>query len=146
MTPAERVAAALGERFDVLDSAAMGEHPAFRCAVADALALVGDEDAVVAQVVRLGPLTGSHDPHRVVVSRLRRVPGLAATRRRIAEELAEERRWAAVDTAARRGETLRALVERGALFPDEAVDVLRRELVDPDLSAVALAALTGGRS
>lgn len=146
MTPAERVAGALAERFEMLDAPAMVRVPAFCASARTALAAAGSVDAVVHEVASLGPLSGARDPHRVTVARLRQVPALVADRARLLDELAEERRWAALDSAVRRGETLRALVDRGALFSDEAVDTLRRELADDDLRAVALAALEGDKS
>lgn len=141
MNPAERIAFALSEQLAGLDVAAMAAHPAFRHAVETALAVSGETE-VVAQVVGLGPLTGALNPHAVVVSRLRKVPALVADRLRIADEHEEVRRWTAVDRAARRGETLRALVERGDLFADEATAMVGREFDDPDLAAIAIAAVT----
>jgi len=143
VTPAERIATALAERFDVLDAPAMVRVRAFRAGATAALAAAGSVEAVVREVASLGELSGARDPHRVIVARLRQVPALVADRTRLGDELAESRRWAALDMAARRGETLRALVDRGALFANEAADTLRRELADDDLRAVALAVLEG---
>lgn len=143
MTRAERLAYALAARLDGLDAAAMAAHPAFRKAVAAALA-VADELAVVEQVAALGGLAGARNPHAVVVSRLRELPQLAEDRRRMADEQAEARRWAAVDRAARRGETLRALVQRGDLFADEAERLVASEFADGDLRGIAETALAGG--
>ena len=144
MNRAERVAFAITERFDEIDAVAMAAHPAFQKALADALDVL-DEAGVVAEVVAGGTLAHARNPHAVIVFRLRRLPELVANRDRLTGEVAEERRWAEVDAAVRRGETLRALVDRGALFPDEAQETLRRELADEELRAIALAALGLGR-
>lgn len=143
MTRAERIAYALAARLDGLDAAAMAAHPAFTKALAAALA-VADERSVVEQVVALGGLAGARNAHAVVVSRLRELPALDADRRRLTDEAAEVSRWAAVNRAAKRGETLRAQVERGDIFPDEAVHILAREFDDADLRGLAAAALAGG--
>ena len=145
MTRAERIAFALGERFPELDAAAMSEHPAFLQAVAAALT-IADERAIVEQVAALGGLAGARNVHAVIVGRLRELPQLAEDRRRLADEESEARRWVAVDRAAKRGETLRALVERGDIFADEAADVLAREFSDDDLRSIADAALSRGGS
>lgn len=143
MTAAERVALALAEHFGGLDVAAMACHSAFRQAVDGALAVLGEETAV-ARVVAQGSLTGARNPHAVIVARLRQLPALEGDRRRLMDDHEEARRWAAVDRAARRGETLRALVERGDLFEDEAGAMLSREFEDDDLRGLAAAALIGG--
>lgn len=142
MTAAERIALALAERFDGLEVPAMAHHSAFRQAVDGALAVL-DEETVVARVVAQGPLTGARNPHAVIVARLRQLPALEGDRHRLMDDHEEARRWAAVDRAARRGETLRALVERGELYPDEAAGMLAREF-DDDLRGMAAAALIGG--
>ena len=143
MTSAERVASLLGEHFAELDPASLARHRAFRRAVGAALDLVPVE-VVVAQVIALGCLKGARNSHAVIVHRLRQLPDIASDRARLADELSEKRRWVAVSAAAHRGETLRALVDGGALFPDEAGELLRRELPDDDLLAIAQAALEGG--
>ena len=145
MTPFERVAFALVDKLGGLDAAAMARHPAFVRALAAALA-VGDEASVIAQVVAQGGLAHARNPHAVVVRRLSALPGLTADRRRIADELAESARWRQVDRAAGRGETLRALVERGDLFADEAERMVADEFADADLRGIAMAPLAGGAS
>ena len=145
MTAVERIAHRLGEYFAALEVPAMARHSAFRQAVEGALAVLAEE-AVVARVVAQGPLTGARNPHAVIVARLRQLPALEAGRRRLMDENEEARRWAAVDRAARRGETLRALVERGDLFADEAGAMLSREFEDDDLRGLAAAALAGGQT
>jgi hypothetical protein len=146
VTAVEQVAQALAARFAILDAPAMLRVPTFRAAAADALHAAGSVDRVVDEVGALGALTGARWPHRLLVARLRQVPELLADRARLAAEAAEVARWAAVDRAVHRGASLRVLVDRGDLFAGEAATVLRSELPDDDLRAVALAALTGGRS
>ncbi len=121
----------------------MARHPTFVRAVAAALA-VADEESVVEQVVALGGLAGARKPHAVIVARLRELPAIAADRRRMAEDEAEAARWAAVDRAVKRGETLRALVERGDIYADEARSMLAQDFADDGLRAIAAAALGGG--
>ncbi len=145
MSAAERVAFAIAEKLGGLDAAAMARHPAFVRAVAAALKVL-DEDDLVAQVVALGGLAGARNPHAVIVARLRELPAIAADRRRIAEDVAEVARWAAVDWAAKRGVTLRALVDRGDIFEDEARSMLASEFTDDGLRGIAAAALAGGSS
>lgn len=143
MTAAERIAWALADQLGGLDAAAMAARPPFVRAVAAALA-VADEAAIVEQVVGMGTLAGARNRHAVVVDRLRAIPSLVAARRQVADERAEAARWCQVDRAARRGESLRALVDRGDLFGDEAQGMLRREFEDDDLLGIGLAALAGG--
>lgn len=142
MTAVERVAFALAQRFPELDAVAMAAHLAFVKALAAALT-IADEASVVEQVVAMGSLFGARNAHAVVVARLRALPRLAEDRRRIVAALTESARWVAVDRAARRGENLRQLVERGDLFPDEAERMVASEFADDDLRGIATAALTG---
>ncbi|MDA8314738.1 MAG: hypothetical protein M0010_06125 [Actinomycetota bacterium] len=143
MTAAERVAWALASRLPGLNAAAMSEHVAFVRALHAALA-IADEQSIVAQVVALGGLQAARNPGAVVVARLRQLPALAAKGKRIADEATEVARWRRVDAAARRGETLRELVAAGTIYPDEATRMLREELPDHGLRAIAEAALVGG--
>ena len=147
MTATLRIAVALGAAFPELDVRAMAHRPPFIAAVGDAVtALDGDADTVVAFVVNRGTLAGARNPHGVVVARLRELVAVERDRRAVVDEREEARRWAAVDRAARRGETLRALVERGDLFADEAGAMLSREFEDDDLRGIAAAALSGGQT
>lgn len=145
MSELERLAAALAERFPQLDAPAMCHVPAFVSAAAAALRAVGSVEGVVREVGALGDLEGARRPHAVITARLRQVPALLADRARLLDEGAESKRWALVDRAAQRGESLRALVDAGQLYGDEAADMLRRELADPGLLGIAVAALEGGR-
>ena len=133
----------LAERFG-LDVSRIGRPDVFAGSVADAVAVLGSPGAVLDEVVALGPLRGAREPWGVLLGRLRRIPADHAERRQAAADHSEATRWAAVDRAARRGETLRALVARGSLFDDEAAEQVAAEFTDADLRATALAALTGG--
>ena len=140
----DKLAQALGERFPQLDVPKFRRHPAFRRRGADAIAALGGVAQVVAEVGAYGELRGAANPHGVVVARLGWAVADHAERRQVADDRAEADRWAAVDRAARRGETLRALVARGVMFDDEAVEQVAVEFADADLRATALAALDGG--
>ena len=135
---------ALGERFPQLDVPKFRRHPAFRRRGADAIASLGGVAQVVAEVGAYGELRGAANPYGVVVARLGWAVADHAERQQVADDRAEADRWAAVDRAARRGETLRALVERGVMFSDEAAEQVAAEFTDVDLRATALAALDGG--
>jgi len=135
----------LAERFG-LDPAGIARPDVFAAAVADAVAVLGSPDAVVDEVVSGGPLRGAQRGWAVVLDRLRRIPADHAARQRVDEDRAEIKRWAAVDRAVRRGETLRSLVERGVEYEDTALEQLAAEFPDPELRALAVAALTGGGS
>lgn len=137
------LARALGERFPVLNVIAMRRVQAFRVAADEACRVLGDVGAVVAAVATYGELAGCRNPHAVLVSRLRWLVDDAAERGRLADEAHEAARWAAVDRAAKRGKTLRALVNRGELFADEAAGMIAREIPEEDLQALAMAALGG---
>ncbi len=140
------LAQALGERFPQLDVPKFRRHPAFRRRGADAIASLGSVAQVVAEVGAYGELRGAANPYGVVVARLDWAVADHAERRQVADDRSEADRWAAVDRAARRGETLRALVARGLMFADEAAEQVAAEYRDPELHAIALAALDGGAS
>lgn len=133
----------LAERFG-LDVSRIGRPDVFAGAVADAVAVLGSPGAVLDEVVALGPLRGARQPWGVLLGRLRRIPADHAERQQVADDRAEADRWEAVDRAARRGETLRSLVARGLMFDDEAAEQVAAEYPDPELHAIAEAALTGG--
>ena len=145
MNAAERVARALAREFPCVNPALLARRPAFRSALADALAVMSETE-VVERVTTLGALTGARDVCAVLIARLREIRALDEDRRRMADETAEAARWAGLDRAARRGEALRALVDRGDLYADEAADVLAREFSDDDLRSIADAALSRGGS
>jgi hypothetical protein len=142
MSPHERVAVALAERF-VLRPRLLLCSVAFRMAVTEALGTV-TEDELLGWVVDGGELTGVRNAYAAVIARVRRVPEHVAADRRVRDDVAEASRWARVDHAVRRGETLRSLVADGELFLDEAAELVSTEFADSDLRSLALAALKGG--
>jgi len=133
----------LAQRFG-LDPERIARLDVFAAAVSDAVAALGSPALVVDEVVAAGPLRGARDGWSVILGRLRRIPADHAARRQAQEDRAEIKRWAAVDRAVRRGETLRSLVERGVEYEDTALEQLAAEFPDSELRAVAVAALTGG--
>jgi len=143
MSAARRLAQALADQLDGLDPVLLARRAPFVAAVSAALGVV-DEAKLVALVVESGSLAGSLSPYGVVISRVRDVPRICAERRQVADDRSEADRWAGVDRAARRGETLRSLVARGLMFDDEAAQQVAAEFTEADLRATALAALTGG--
>jgi hypothetical protein len=144
VTPAQRVAVALAREFPGIDAGLLASRPPFRLAVRDVLRFMS-EDAVVAEVVELGSLGGARSCYGVVITRLRDLPELVANRAQLADEVNEGNRWRRLDRAVCRGETLRALVDRGELFIDEAAGMVNREFIDADVRVVAMAALEGRR-
>ena len=142
MNPAEEVACGLAERFTGIDGSRLLHKPVFREAAELACALMPPEK-VVALVADDGGLDGARDASAVLIGRLRRLPELVAERRRLAEHRDASRRRRHVETAARRGESLRALVSGGRLYADEALTAITGEFTDADLRAVAVAALEG---
>jgi len=143
MSAARRLAQALADQLDGLDPVLLARRAPFVAAVSAALGVV-DEAKLVALVVESGSLAGSRSPYGVVISRVRDVPRICAERRQVANDRSEAGRWQAIDRAARRGETLRVLVAQHAIFPDEASEMVAAEFDDPDLAAIAIAALGGG--
>ena len=137
------VLAAIAKHFD-LDVSRIGRPDLFEQAITSALAMMPPA-SLVGEVVALGELRGVRQPWGVILTRLRQLPARWAARREVLGEAAEAARWRLVDRAARRGETLRALVARGDLRLDEASEQLGADFQsDSDLLAIAQAALTGG--
>lgn len=144
MSPVEYLAVKLAEHFPGIDAAVLARRSSFREAVAAAFE-VAPSEVVLAEVVKLGSLTGARNPYAVLIFRLRELPAALIDCTRLSDEVDEGRRWAAVDRAAHRGETLRELVDRGELFPDEAVSAVAREFDDADLRGIAAVALQESR-
>ena len=140
-----RVALGLAQSFGEVEAARLARAAAFRAAVDAALAIM-PEERLVAEVVAEGSLRGAANPYGVLITRVRRAPEHVAEEARMSEELAEAARWRRVDKAVKRGETLRALVERGDLSELEAVEQLGSDFPDDaDLLALAKAAVLGGQ-
>ena len=134
---------ALAEQLGGLDVQAMAARRPFVIAVEQALA-VATEAEVVAQVVGMGSLAGSRNPHAVVVSRLQQVPTLAAMRARAAAEASAQARRDAIARAARHGARL-ARVD--GLDAENAAGMLRDAYAaDSEALAAALGALEGRRA
>ena len=142
MTGAERIALALAQRFPELDAALLARRPPFRAALADALAVMSEAE-IVEHVTTLGALTGARNGYGVLIARLREIRALDEDRRRMVDEEGEAARWRRVDAAARRGESLRQLVDAGTIFADEAAHLVASEFPDEDLRGIARAALGG---
>jgi hypothetical protein len=139
----ERVALALARHFEV-NPALIMKASAFHIAL-DAALMVMSEEAVIDGVLAKGSLRGALNPYGVLFARIRTLVSDIEDRLRLEGDEAEASRWRRVDAAANRGETLGALVAAGRLFVDEAVEMLAREFTDPDLQAIAMAALDGRR-
>lgn len=142
MNAAERVARALAREFPCVNPALLARRPAFRSALADALAVMSETE-VVEHVTTLGALTGARNGYGVLIARLREIRALDEDRRRMVDEEGEAARWRRVDAAARRGESLRQLVDAGTIFADEAAHLVASEFPDEDLRGIARAALGG---
>lgn len=140
---ADFVLTQLAQRFD-LERGRLRCPGAFEQAITAALALV-PASVLIDEVAGLGGLGAARDPWAVLLSRVRRLPEFLGELGRQREEQVEAARWQRVDRAAKRGETLRALVARGDLGLDEAGEQLGADFQsDSDLLAIARAALTGG--
>lgn len=134
----------LAEHFGI-DAPPLVRAEALRSAVREALTLMSI-DEVLARLIDDGPLTGARSPYAVLIGRARQLSEDVRLRTRMAEEAAESRRWAEINRAARRGETLRELVDQGVMFLDEVEELLATEFANEDIRAFALDALRGGPS
>ncbi len=142
MNAVERITVELAGHF-AIEPVPLINASAFRYAVKEALSVM-TEEKVIAGIVALGLLRSARDPYAVLIGRARRLVDDATIRTRLVSEQAEAARWRLVDVATHRGETLRALVDRGGCFVDEAHGCVQREFADEDLRAIALAALEKG--
>lgn len=136
----ERIAETFG-----LDVTRVARPDAFDAAIEAAVGVLGSFDAVIRELLEGGPMRGSQRPWAVVLARLRGIPEAHARRQTALAERAELARWREIDRAARRGGTLRSLVDREVIFADEAAEQIGVEFPDDNLRAVALAALQGGQ-
>jgi hypothetical protein len=96
-------------------------------------------DAVLAE----GRLIGLANPYGGLIARIRKLPENLALSRQFTDGEIERARWHAIGNAARRGETLAALVNSEDVFADEAEQVIASEYADEELRAIALDALRG---
>jgi hypothetical protein len=138
----ERLAVTLAQRFG-LRPRLLVCTVAFQWAITEALRVVSEEE-LLGWVLEGGGFAGVRNPYGALIARIRRIPENASAESRMLGEAAESRRWRQVEAAACRGETLRALVERGDVFGDEAVERIEAEFPDEELRALAMAGLRGG--
>jgi hypothetical protein len=140
-----RVAVELVRTFPEVQAVRLARAAAFRSAVDGALVFMAEAE-LVAEVIAGGALRGAVNPYGALIARARLVPELAGERARLVAEEAEAKHWRQVDKAVRRGENLRAFVDRGVLSDEEAAEQLGGDFSDDaDLLAIAIAALTGGQ-
>ena len=146
MTPADAAFAylveRLTERFPELDPVHLRRAAALRRAFEEALVSM-DVDAFVARLVKRGPLRDAVNPYGVLVWRARQVVADVDERARIAADAGERRRARQLAAAAHFGERLADLLERGEIDREGAERRILASYPDPDVAAVALAALGG---
>jgi hypothetical protein len=135
----------LAERFAEVDPVLLRQASALRQAFEAALVSM-DADAFVARLVKRGPLRGSVNPYGVLVWRARRVVADVDEIARDAADADERRRARQLSAAARFGERLSDLLVAGDLDREGAEHRVLDAYPDPDVAAVALAALGGGSS
>jgi hypothetical protein len=132
----------LVERFPELDPVSLGQATALRRAFEEALVSM-DADAFVARLVKRGPLRDAVNPYGVLVWRARRIVADVDERTRLAADAAERRRARQLTAAACFGERLADLLVAGELDRAGAKGRVLAAYPDPDVAAVALAALEG---
>jgi hypothetical protein len=135
----------LAERFPELDPAPLRHAAALRRAFEEALVSM-DADAFVARLVKRGPLRDAVNAYGVLVWRARQVVADLDEQARVAADAGERRRARQLAAAAHFGERLADLLERGEIDRDSAAGRAAAAYNDPDVAAVALAALEGGDS
>jgi MoxR-like ATPase len=135
----------LTECFPELDQVSLRQATALRQAFEEALVSM-DVDAFVARLVRRGPLRGAVNPYGALVWRARKVVSDVDEGARLAADAAERRRARQLTAAARFGERLADLLVAGDLDRESAEQRVLASYPDPDVAAVALAAIDGGRS
>jgi hypothetical protein len=143
LTPHESIAVELARHYGLRFRGFLRAR-AFEESVTAALLLVSESE-LVAIVIEAGGLFDARNPYAVLIARIGRIPEDLGADRLLFGELAETSRWRRVDAASRRGETLRALVERGDIGSDEAASLVRAEFTECEFQELALAALDGGR-
>ena len=103
-------------------------------------------DAFVVRLVKRGPLRDAVNAYGVLVWRARQVVADVDKRARVAADAADRRRARQLAAAARFGERLADLIQRGEIDWDSAAGRVVAAYDDLDVVAVALAALKGGDS
>jgi hypothetical protein len=141
MTDAEYIAIELADAYG-LDPVRFMDASAFLSSVGKALkAMTPDE--IVRGVLDQGGLEGLRKPYGGIFKRIEKLAEDQAWRIRLTDSAAEQARWAMVDRAVRRGETLADLVKNVQLFSDEAEAILDAEFADEDLRDIAFVAFRG---
>jgi hypothetical protein len=135
----------LAERFPEVDVVLLRKASALRRAFEEALMSM-DVDAFVDRLVNRGPLRGAANPYGVLVWRVRQVVVDVDERAVLAADVVERRRARQLTAAARFGERLSDLLVAGDLDQEEAERRVLASYPDPDVAAVALAAISGGSS
>lgn len=141
MKDAEHIAVELADAYG-LDPVRFMQASAFLSGVGKALRVM-TVDEVVRGVLDQGGLAGLTNPYGGVFARIAKLAEEQAWRTRLTDDVAERARWAMVDRAVRRGETLADLVNNEQLFPDEAEAMLDAEFADEDLRDMAFVAFRG---
>jgi hypothetical protein len=135
----------LTEHFPELDPVSLRQATALRQAFEEALVSM-DADTFTARLVKRGPLRDAVNLYGVLVWRARRIVADVEERSRLAADAAERRRARQLTAAACFGERLADLLATGDLDREGAERRVLASYPDPDISAVALAALGGGDS
>src|ERR1700728_4538339 len=139
-----RVAMELARAFQ-LDPVWIMKATVFHAGLDFALAVMS-EQAVIDGVLAQGSLRGTRNPYGAVFARIQKLAREFEQRLRLEADETEATRWHQVDAAARLGGTLADLLAVGQIFADEVSDMISEQFADPDLQAIALAALEGRRS
>ena len=135
----------LTEHFAEVDPVSLRQASALRQAFEAALVSM-DADAFVARLVKRGPLRGSVNPYGVLVWRARRVVADVDELARDVADADDRRRARQLTAAARFGERLADLLVAGDIDRESAEQRVLASYPDPDVAAVALAALGGSSS
>jgi hypothetical protein len=143
VTPYDGIARTLANQFPEIDAVVLAQARAFRDATDAALAFI-DGSQIVTKVTAGGPLTGAFKPYGALIARIRKIPEQLAHGARLAD-MSEALRWNEVESAATIGEKLAALVERAAIFDDEALKRITDTYDDPRLIDIARDAFEGHR-
>jgi MoxR-like ATPase len=135
----------LTECFPELDTVSLRQATALRQAFEEALVSM-DADTFVARLVKRGPLRDAVNPYGVLVWRARRIVADVDERTRLAVDAADRHRAHQLSAAASFGERLADLLVAGELDREGAERRVFASYPDPDVAAVAFAALGGGGS
>jgi len=104
-----------------------------------------DAETFVERIVEQGSLRASVNPYAVLIWRARRVVADVDARASVAEDAAERRRIRQVEAAARFGQRYGDLLEAGEVDPADAEDQAVAQFPEPEVAAVALAAIRSRR-